>query len=65
MRLLGSRPKSIEEIEEQSEYVDKEISLKQKMLMKKELDARGASLDAFKSGGKTSWDRVKNWLKAH
>jgi hypothetical protein len=56
--------KSIAELEEEREHNEMELSVLQQNVLKKELEARGASISQFKDAkGNTMWDRIKNWLK--
>ena len=57
--------KSLEELEEEEQLIDAEISLLQKQNMRKELRKRGIELDSFKDNGIVDWRRIKNWLKTH
>ena len=57
--------KSLAELEER-EYQEAELSVKKQLILKKELEARGASLSVFREpNGKVIWSRVINWLKTH
>lgn len=58
--------KSIEELEEEKEHNEAEISLLEQEVMKKELKKKGAELSAFKGAdGQPVWARIKNWLSTH
>lgn len=58
--------KSIAELEEEREGNEAEISVLRQRILKKELERRNADISAFKGAdGKTSWQRVINWLKTH
>ena len=61
------RPKkTLDELQEEKERQDIEISLEQQRILKKQLEAKGVSLDEFKgTHGKPVWSRVVNWLKNH
>lgn len=58
--------KSLSELEEEREINEAELSVVKQRVLKKELEARGAELSAFKgSDGKPVWSRVINWIKTH
>lgn len=61
------RPKkTIDELQEESERNNIELTIAQQRYLKKQLEAKGASLDTFKNEhGQPMWARVKNWLKNH
>lgn len=61
------RPKkTLDELQDEKERQDLELSLEQQRVLRKQLEAKGASLDAFKNEhGQTMWSRVINWLKNH
>lgn len=55
--------KTISELEEERERNEIEISVLEQRALKKQLEARGASVNQFKDAkGNTMWDRIKNWI---
>lgn len=55
-----SRKKDIEELQEENERADVELSVEQKKLAIKKLKAAGLSTKSF-----GSWREILNWLKTH
>jgi uncharacterized lipoprotein YehR (DUF1307 family) len=69
MPLFKSRP-TLQELQEQDEYLTTEVSVKKKQAAIKALEQRmgKGSWKIFSNNGKKSgisFDRIKNWLKTH
>ena len=67
---MFQRKKSLEELEEERDYNETAIEVRQQEVMLAELNKKGGdgfwkrfSSDGSKKG--ISWDSVKNWLKTH
>lgn len=58
--------KSLEELEEQQQVNQAEISVMQQEVIKKELKKRNQELSSFKGdNGIVDWRRAWNWIKTH
>jgi monomeric isocitrate dehydrogenase len=60
------RKKSMEELEEENEYMDVQLSIAQKKAAIRQLQAKGGQISDFKEKGKgINFKKIIEWIKTH
>lgn len=61
---IFDKKKSLAELEDETQYAEAEYNLAQKKVLKKEVESRGGTVEAFRDNhGVVDWRRVISWLK--